>query len=110
VGDALYAGLRRGELTALHREDLDLATGVIRVVRGWDQEEGEIAPKSKQGRRKVPIPAVLRDRLDEHLLDAPASGRISSACATATTAVVLPPRPPRSSRRRCTSAATATRR
>jgi len=73
---ALYAGLRRGELTALHREDVDLATGVIRVERGWDGEEGEIAPKSTQGRRRVPIPAVLRDRLDAWLLDAPASGRI----------------------------------
>jgi integrase len=31
---ALYAGLRRGELMALYREDVDLATGVIRVERG----------------------------------------------------------------------------
>ena len=75
-GTALYAGLRRGELTALHREDVDLATGVIRVERGWDDREGEVAPKSKQGRRKVPIPAVLRDRLDAYLLDAPQTGRI----------------------------------
>ena len=73
---ALYGGLRRGELQALHREDVDLATGVIRVERGWDECEGEVAPKSKQGRRKVPIPAVLRDRLAEYLIDGPASGRI----------------------------------
>lgn len=83
---ALYAGLRRGELAALHAADVDLATGVIRVERGWDQVEGEIAPKSKQGRRKVPIPAVLRDRLDAFLLDAPAYGRIFTTCARATTA------------------------
>ena len=37
----LYAGLRRGELMALHREEVDLATGVIRVERGWDDCEGE---------------------------------------------------------------------
>ena len=49
---------------------------MIRVERGWDAEEGEIAPKSRQGRRKVPVPAVLRDRLDAWLLDAPDSGRI----------------------------------
>ncbi len=73
---ALYAGLRRGELAALHREDLDLAVGVIRVERGWDDYEGEVAPKSKQGRRKVPVPAALRDRLAEYLIDGPASGRI----------------------------------
>jgi integrase len=70
------AGLRRGEITALHREDVDLATGVIRVERGWDQVEGEVAPKARQGRRKVPIPAVLRDHLGAYLPDAPASGRI----------------------------------
>ncbi|MDQ3770004.1 MAG: site-specific integrase, partial [Actinomycetota bacterium] len=63
---ALFAGLRRGELTALRWEDLDLAGGTIRVQRGWDHVEGEITPKSREGRRTVPIPAVLRD----HLLDA----------------------------------------
>ncbi len=73
---AFYAGLRRGELMGLHREEVDLATGVIRVERGWDQCEGEVAPKSKQGRRKVPIPAILRDRLIEYLMDGPDSGRI----------------------------------
>jgi integrase len=72
---AIYAGLRRGELAALRREDVDLATGVIRVQRGWDQVEGEIAPKSRQGRRRVPIPAVLRDHLDAYLADAP-EGRL----------------------------------
>jgi len=95
---ALYAGLRRGELEALRREDVDLATGVIRVQRGWDQVEGEIAPKSNQGRRRVPIPAVLRDHLDAYLADAP-DGRIFSCIrhgydrgrAAATAAGVAPP-------------------
>jgi integrase len=41
------------------------------VERAWDEVEGEVAPKSKQGRRKVPIPAVLRDHLDAWLLVAP---------------------------------------
>jgi integrase len=72
----LEPGLRRGELMALHREEVDLATGVIRVERGWDQCEGEVAPKSKQGRRKVLVPAALRDRLAEYLIDGPDSGRI----------------------------------
>jgi integrase len=56
---ATYAGLRRGELTALRFEDVDLAAGVIHVRRGWDQMEGEIATKSREGRRKVPVPAPL---------------------------------------------------
>lgn len=65
---ALYAGLRRGELMALRWEDVDLAAGVIRVERSWDVRAGLIEPKSKAGRRKVPIAAVLRDCLDEHKL------------------------------------------
>ncbi len=66
----MYAGLRRGELTALRWEDVDLAQGVIHVKRGWDHIEGEIAPKSREGRCKVPVPAPLRDVLLEHRMSA----------------------------------------
>jgi integrase len=45
----------------------DLAAGLIHVRRGWDAKEGEITTKSGKDRR-VPIPATLRDYLDEHLL------------------------------------------
>jgi integrase len=72
---AMYAGLRRGELRALRVQALDLAAGVIRVERGYDAVEGEIGLKSGAGRRKVPIPAVLRDYLTEHLAR---SGRAGS--------------------------------
>jgi integrase len=66
---ALYAGLRRGELIGLRRQDIDLANGVIRVERGWDMVEDEaVAPKSRQGKRRVPIHTILRDYLDQHLL------------------------------------------
>lgn len=64
---AMYAGLRRGELRALRAEDIDLAAGVIRVERGWDPAEGAIELKSRAGRRKVPVAAVLRDYLLDHL-------------------------------------------
>jgi integrase len=63
---ALYAGLRRGELQALRWSDVDLAKGVIRVERAWDRYAGVIGPKSRAGRRSVPIAAVLRDHLVEH--------------------------------------------
>jgi integrase len=66
---AIYAGLRRGELYALRWKDVDLAAGVIHVRRGWDTLEGEIEPKSRRGRRRVPIPAALRDHLAERRLD-----------------------------------------
>lgn len=64
---ALYAGLRRGELMALRWADVDLANGVIRVERAYDEKEHlEIEPKRRAGRRTVPIVGALRDILVEH--------------------------------------------
>jgi integrase len=65
---ALYAGLRRGELQALEWEQIDFAEGVIRVERSWDPVAGPIEPKSRAGRRRVPIPAALRRHLLAHRL------------------------------------------
>lgn len=64
---AFYAGLRRGELQALRCCDLDFAASLIRVERGWDQEEGVIEPKSRSGRRAVPMLAILRRYLEADL-------------------------------------------
>jgi integrase len=75
---AMYAGLRRGELMALHVEDVDLPGGVIRVCRGWDAEAGEIATKSGKD-RKVPIASALRSHLAEHVL---ALGWREGACCS----------------------------
>lgn len=64
---ALYAGLRRGELLALAWEHVDLATGVIHVERSYDDKERvQVEPKSRAGRRTVPIVGALRDVLVEH--------------------------------------------
>ncbi len=65
---AMYAGLRRGELLALRWEDVDLAAGIIHVERSWDAKAGAVGPKSRAGRRTVPIGAALRDYLVEHKL------------------------------------------
>jgi integrase len=65
---ALYAGLRRGELMALRWEDVDFDAGVIRVERGWDKTVGPIAPKSRAGRRRVPLAQPLRVYLAAHRL------------------------------------------
>jgi integrase len=67
---ALYAGLRLGELLALRWGDLDLARGLIRVERSWDPRVGPIEPKSRAGRRTVPIAGALRDHLLEHRMRA----------------------------------------
>ncbi len=67
-GCAFYGGLRRGELRALLWDDVDLAAGLIRVERSMSSH-GEIGePKSRAGRRGVPIVAALRDLLVEHKL------------------------------------------
>lgn len=65
---AMYAGLRLGELQALRIADVDLAVGRIAVERSWDPKDGPVTPKSRAGRRVVPVPAVLRDYLIEHKL------------------------------------------
>jgi len=52
---AMYAGLRHGELLALRWEQVDLAQGVTRVECAWYIKEGAIEPKSRAGRRSVPI-------------------------------------------------------
>jgi integrase len=65
---ALYGGLRLGELRALEWGDIDLAGGVIRVERSMDALGAVILPKSKAGRRSVPIAKVLRGILLEQRL------------------------------------------
>jgi integrase len=68
---AFYAGLRRGELMALRWEDVDLATGVIRVLRNHDPESKTTGdPKSLAGKRRVPVPPVLREHLLAHRMRA----------------------------------------
>jgi integrase len=61
---AMYAGLRRGELMALRVEDIDLCSGVLHVERSFDPKERTfVEPKSRAGRRTVPLAAVVRDDL-----------------------------------------------
>jgi integrase len=65
---ALYAGLRRGEIQGLRWSDVDFRAGVIRVERSWDERVGPIAPKSRAGRRRVPLSQPLRAHLAAHRL------------------------------------------
>jgi integrase len=72
---AMYAGLRLGELLALDWSAVDLEAGVMRVERAWDPKAGIIEPKSRAGRRTVPIPTLLRGYLLEHKLRQGHGGR-----------------------------------
>lgn len=74
---ALYAGLRSGELQGLEWSCVDLARGIIRVERSYDPKSRVmVEPKSKAGRRRVPIPAVLRDHLVEHRMNTSGTGLV----------------------------------
>jgi integrase len=65
-GCAFYAGLRRGELRALRWEAVDFANGLIRVDSSMNSY-GELSdPKSRAGRRAVPIVAALGELLADH--------------------------------------------
>jgi len=65
---ALYAGLRRGELQALTWNDINLDEGVIDVTHSWDRRAGLIEPKSRSGKRRVPLTTTLRKYLVAHRL------------------------------------------
>jgi integrase len=58
VGSYLY--LRPGELHALTWGDVDMDAAVVHVTKAYDVRSKRLkAPKTKQGRRTVPIPAAL---------------------------------------------------
>jgi integrase len=65
---ALYAGLRRGEIRGLRWCDVDFDHGLIRVEQSWDDKAGPVAPKSRAGRRRVPLAKPLRAHLAAHRL------------------------------------------
>jgi integrase len=66
---AIYAGLRRGELLALRWEDVDFDLGLVKVARAWDPDAKVfLEPKTRAGRRTVPLVSVLRAHLREHQL------------------------------------------
>jgi integrase len=57
-----------GELRALDWSQVDLQRNLITVERSWDRHAGFIAPKSRSGRRRVPVTPTLRRELLTHRL------------------------------------------
>jgi integrase len=70
---ALYAGLRYGELRALRWEAVEVAGGTIEVRESWDAKAGRIDPKTRTSRRRVPMPAALRELLLDRRLEQPSA-------------------------------------
>jgi integrase len=63
-------GLRLSELAGLQRQHLDLGRRVVRIVLNAVEVRGDIvwgAPKTRAGRRVVPIPASVADVLADHV-------------------------------------------
>jgi integrase len=66
---ALAIGLRRGELLALHWQDIDLSTGIVEVVRSLEQTSAGLrfkTTKTKRGKRPVVLPASVLEVLRDH--------------------------------------------
>lgn len=73
---AAYGGLRWGEVAALEVGDVDLRARRLRVQRAQVEVSGRIeikAPKSRHGRRRVPIPGRLVDELRQQTEGRPTS-------------------------------------
>ena len=70
VATAAYTGLRWGECVGLHWAAVDLDARRLRVVRVLVEVGGRITPKpypkSRAGRRTVPLPVPLVELLAEH--------------------------------------------
>lgn len=64
---ATYAGVRHGELRALRAENIDFEHKRIKILKGWDDIEGEIDPKSEKGKRSTIISRLLHELLAAHL-------------------------------------------
>jgi integrase len=75
-GTAFYSGLRRRRAAGAALVRRRLRGGVIRVERSWDQYVGPITPKSRAGRRRVPLAQPLRARLLAHRLLTPPGSKL----------------------------------
>ncbi|MFI7192868.1 tyrosine-type recombinase/integrase [Nocardia nova] len=75
VATAAFAGLRWGEAAGLCADAIDLDEGVIRVIRTVTEVAGHVEfkpfPKSKAGRRTIPIPRWLVDELRDYMRQHP---------------------------------------
>lgn len=67
-----YMGLRRGEILALTKDDIDFEVKRVRINRAiyFEKNKAKVKnPKSKAGFREIPIPDVLFDKLNKYTAD-----------------------------------------
>ena len=66
---AIGTGMRRGEALALRWCDVDLDAAVVRVERSLEESVQGLrfkAPKTRKGRRTIPLPATVITTLRAH--------------------------------------------
>jgi integrase len=63
IGLAAYAGLRIGEIRALHWNEVDFKAGTVTVLRSCMEDGTFKQPKSESGIRTVPMLPALRELL-----------------------------------------------
>ena len=71
-----FGGLRIGEMLGLRAKHLDLLHGRVSVAEILVEVSGQLyfgPPKTRAGRRAVPLPRVAIDALDDHLRRYPAA-------------------------------------
>jgi integrase len=65
-----YGGLRLGEMVALRRHRVDLLRGTVDVMETAGYPGGQLfvgPPKTRAGRRRVPVPRIVVEELERHL-------------------------------------------
>jgi integrase len=65
-----YGGLRLGEMLALRRNRVDLLRGTVDIAETVGHPDGRVfvgPPKTRAGRRVVPLPRIVADALELHL-------------------------------------------
>ena len=71
-----FGGLRIGEMLGLRAKHLDLLHGRVNVAEILVEVSGQLyfgPPKTRAGRRAVPLPRIAIDALDDHLRRYPAA-------------------------------------
>lgn len=80
---ALTSGLRPGELLALHWDDVDLDTGLLRVSRAIVRRGGRVElgqTKTPTSRRQLRLPDMAVSALREHLIRQVAQRQAAGEC------------------------------
>jgi integrase len=65
-----WTGMRIGELLALTAQDFDFSHGVVSITKNYQRISGEgiiTEPKTKKGKRSVPVPAAVIEAVREYI-------------------------------------------